>query len=436
MGCAKNTVDSDHMAGYLIQAGHQISESLDQADAAIINTCGFIQPAVEENIEAILELIAHKELGMLSCLIVAGCLSQRYQRDLAVEFPEVDGFVGTGEYERIATILEQAMAGQRPQSYELIHSYKPAMPRMVLEPGASAYLKVAEGCPRRCSYCVIPTIRGGLHSRQMSDILAEAKTLAEQGVKELILVAQDTTAYGLDLAQRSLLPDLLKQLAAIPQLEWIRFLYAYPELVDDELLKVMAEEPKLCPYLDLPLQHASARILRSMGRRGEASQYLHLIEKIRNRLPKVAIHSTFILGYPGETEAEFAELLEFVDEVKFNQLAAFTFYPEEGTRAASLPNQVPGELARERLHRLTDLQAIISAEQNRLRVGTVDTILVESVLPSDHLVTGRSKLEAPEIDAIFSCEVRPDSKLPQVGDFVRVRIIDADSQVISAILED
>lgn len=436
MGCAKNAVDSEHMAGYLSRAGHRICESLDQAEAAIINTCGFIQPAVEENIEAILELIAYKESGKLSCLIVAGCLSQRYQRDLAAEFPEVDGFVGTGEYERIAMILEQAMAGGRPESYQLASGYRTNLPRVSLQPGPSAYLKVAEGCPRRCSYCVIPTIRGPLRSRQIEEIVTEAEALVAQGVKEIILVAQDTTAYGLDLAQRSLLPNLLNQLADIPELAWIRFLYAYPELVDDRLLTVMARQPKVCPYLDLPLQHISPRILRSMGRSGGGSRYLRLIEQIRRHLPRVALHSTFIVGYPGETEAEFAELLEFVDEVKFNQLAVFTFYPEEGTKAATLPDQVPSEIARERMHRLTDLQAVIAAEQNQLRVGTLETVLVESVVPSEQLFIGRSKFEAPEIDAVFSCQVKPGERLPQVGEIVRVRITDADSQILSAIVED
>lgn len=422
------------MAGFLSSAGHVMVESLEEAEAVIVNTCGFIRPAVEENIETILELAQLKEEGVFRLLLVTGCLTQRYQAELAAELPEVDGFAGTGEYHRIADLLAAADRRERPQYYRSPEAFISDLPRSRAGSAPSAYLKIAEGCPRSCSYCVIPQIRGKLHSRDPEEILAEAKILASEGVREIVLVAQDTTAYGLDLAGRSLLSELLQKLATIEGLHWIRFLYAYPELVTDELLETMAQEEKVCAYLDLPLQHVSGEILRSMGRKGSREEYLELLEKVRTYLPEAAIRSTFIVGYPGEREEDFQALLEFVDTVRFNQLATFTYYPEEGTRAAQLPNQVPPEVARKRLARLTNLQEIISTEVNHSRVGKVEEVLVETANSTERIIYGRSFREAPEIDSVVVASVAVGGKMPAPGDLVQVKITDADSQELTAVL--
>lgn len=430
MGCAKNSVDSENMAGYLRQGGHRIVAHVNEADAVIINTCGFIQPAVEENIETILELAHHKNEGHIRLLLVTGCLTQRYQTELVEELPEVDAFIGTGDYHRIAQILATISVGERYCSFDEELTLPEQLPRVRLAKGPSAYVKIAEGCPRSCSYCIIPQIRGRLRSRSVDSIIQEVVDLTEQGVKEIVLVAQDTTAYGLDFQKEPLFPLLLNELAAIEGLHWIRFLYAYPELINLPLLEVMASQPKICAYLDLPLQHVSQRILKSMGRKGSADEYINLIRTIRQYLPEVALRSTFILGYPDETDNEFTQLLEFIDTVKFDNLAAFLFYPEKGARAAEMPNQVSLEVARERFRKLTDLQEVISSELAQQRIGTTTEVLVETVNVAEYSFSGRSYREAPEIDALIICHQSPEQKLPQVGEFIPVRIMAADSQVL------
>ena len=421
LGCAKNLVDTELMLGILSRAGYEITNREEAADVLIVNTCGFITTAKEEAIDTILELGRHKQTGSCRALVVAGCLAQRYASELLLEIPEIDGLLGTGEVSRVAEVVEQALLGSRVCLVGLPgHLPEPGQQRLRTTPSYMAYLKIAEGCENRCAYCAIPDIRGPYRSRSMNSLSDEVMDLAKSGVKEVILVAQDTTRYGLDLYGKPSLGALLRRFCRIEGPVWYRVLYCYPTGVDEDLIRILAEEDKICPYIDLPLQHASDNILHRMNRRGTRREITALIRKMRELVPRLTLRTTFLVGFPGETEDDFRQLLEFMEEISFQWVGVFAYSPEEGTPAAGLPGQVPEEVKQERLDRAMFLQQQISYRYNLSRVGSKVTVLVEGrQAGAKGWYFGRSKAEAPEIDGkvIFT------SRLPlSPGNLVQVSI--------------
>ncbi len=400
LGCPKNRVDSEVMLGALTGAGHKLVQDPALADVIVVNTCGFIESAKEESVDVILELAAAKATGRCRTLVVAGCLAQRYHRELSREIPEVDHFVGTGAYQDIARIV----AGPRAQRVvvpdpEFVHSA--STPRVNSLPGHGAYLKIAEGCDNACAFCIIPRLRGPQRSRPLDDLLAEAEQLAAQGVVELSLVAQDLTAWGYDLPGRPRLQDLLPELCRVDGLRWIRLHYAYPRDFPDQLMEVIAREPRIVKYLDMPLQHSSDRLLRSM-KRGRDSRFLRrLLAAIRARIPGIAIRTALIVGLPGETEEDFQDLLRFLEEQRFERLGVFAYSREEGTDAAAMPGQVPERVKRARREKVMALQRRIAREHQRAMLGRRLEVLVEGrAEESEHLLAGRHAQQAPEIDGL------------------------------------
>ena len=372
LGCAKNLVDGELMLGSLQQAGHKITPLPQEAEVIIINTCGFIGPAKEESIDTILEMAEYKKCGQCRAIIVTGCLGQRYGQELMQEMTEIDGMLGTGELDRLPELLRAVFQGKRPVFIgQPGFAYDERLPRLVTTPPHSVYLKIAEGCSHNCAYCVIPSIRGPYRSRSMASILAEAEELALRGAKELILIAQDTSAYGKDLPNHQDLPDLLKELSKLSEIEWLRVLYTYPTTFSLRLIEEFAENPKICHYVDLPLQHASNDTLIRMGRGPVAKAQRRLIQELRRAMPDVALRSSFIVGFPGETEAEFQELLDFLEEIRFDHVGIFAFSPEEGTRATKLPNQISESVKKDRLRQAMLLQQEITREKNKARIGKV-----------------------------------------------------------------
>lgn len=420
LGCAKNLVDSEIMLGLLRDAGCEITSDPEDADAIIINTCAFIGPAKEESIDTILDMAQYKETGNCKALIVTGCLSERYSEELLQELPEVDAVVGTGDFDRIVDIVNRTTGGERLR--EVTHktiSYDRDLPRVVSTGNHSAYIKIAEGCDHTCAFCVIPSLRGPYRSRSMESIIEEAKRLAKQGTKEIVLIAQDTSAYGLDLYRAAMLPELLRKLCRIEGIEWIRVLYTYPSNFTDELIDVIASEPKVCKYVDLPLQHSHDAVLQRMKRPGSRKKMLELIEKLRGRVPGVALRSSFIVGFPGETEEEFTDLAHFLEEVQFDHVGVFTFSQEEGTSAFSLPEQIDEETKLSRRQRLMELQQSISLKKNRARIGEVHRVLVQGVSEeSDLVVEARGEWQAPDVDGVVYIG---DASL-KPGSMVKVRI--------------
>jgi ribosomal protein S12 methylthiotransferase len=418
LGCPKNRLDTEVMLGTLALEGYALAERLEDADAVVVNTCSFIESAREESIGAILELAEARESGRLRALLVAGCLPQRYGADLARELPEVDAFVGTGRFPEIGRILDAALAG-RPRGVYVdagrTHLMDEHAPRLLTGPRHSAYLKIAEGCDRVCAFCAIPGIRGRFQSRSVESVLAEARQLAEAGVRELNLVAQDSTAFGKDQPGRPRLATLLRALDAVEGLDWIRALYLYPSAVTDELIGVLAGGRRVLPYVDVPLQHASDRVLRAMRRGTTAARQCRLVERLRAGIPGLTLRTTFIVGFPGETEADFEELLAFVREVRFDRVGVFRYSDEEGTAGFDLPAKVPRAVARERQRRLTLLQQEILREKLERLVGRELEVLVEEA--GARCARGRLAAQAPEIDGGVRLRgrVRP-------GDFVRARI--------------
>lgn len=396
LGCAKNLVDTELILGKLGEAGYVLTTEADEADVVVVNTCGFIRAAKEESLETVLSLAEAKRHGRCRALVLAGCLAQRYGETLFRDLPEVDAIVGTGEYDRLPEVVRRALARERVLAVGKAGFLPEEAPRLVTTGPASAYLKIAEGCDHRCAFCAIPLMRGAYRSRSVESIVAEAKALVAGGAREIVLVAQDTTAYGRDRYGILKLPDLLRRLARIEGLVWLRFLYGYPAHVTPELLSVMAEEPKVVKYLDLPLQHASEAVLRRMGRAGSADRYLELLSDARAAVPGLVLRSTFIVGFPGETEEDFEELLGFLRRASLDHAGFFAYSPEEGTEAARLGGRVAEETARERLARAAAVQKRISAAHQRSRVGQRELVLVESV--GRGRVTGRSVREAPEVD--------------------------------------
>lgn len=421
LGCPKNQVDAELMLYRLREAGYEITPDEEKADAIIVNTCGFIEDAKKEAIDAILETAALKAEGRLKALIVTGCLAERYQDEMAKELPEIDVIVGIGANREIVSLVEQALEGERAARFAPKAELEMEGGRVLTTPPYTAYLRVADGCDNRCTYCAIPLIRGGFRSRKMEDIVKEAEELAANGVKELVVIAQDTSRYGLDLYGELRLPALLSQLCAVEGVRWIRILYAYPDTITDELLDVMAKEEKILPYLDIPLQHCEGRVLKAMNRRGDRESLSALLNRIRSKVPGIALRTTLIAGFPGETEEEFSELADFVRTEKFARMGSFAYSPEEDTPAAEMDGQVPNEVKARRQEILMTEQAAVTQEWNQARIGSELTVLVEGY---DRLVKrwyGRTIYDAPEIDAkvFFEGEgtLRP-------GDFATVQIED------------
>lgn len=428
LGCPKNLVDSETMLGLIHEEKYEITNDPSEAEIIIVNTCGFIESAKEESINTILQMAEYKKSGSCKYIIVTGCLSQRYAEDLFNELPEADAIAGVEVYDEIGSIIKRVMNGERfimleRSKPDVIYTSKETfLPRILTTPSYTAYLKIAEGCDNCCSYCAIPKIRGPYRSKPVEQVLKEAKALADNGVKELIVVAQDTTRYGEDLpGGKLLLADLLKELNKIESLKWIRVMYCYPNNFTDELIETFASLDKVCKYVDLPLQHASNRLLASMNRYDTREEVETLLAKLRKRIPGIVIRTTFIVGFPGETDADFEELKEFVEQQRFENAGVFAYSQEEGTVAGAMPNQIPDEIKQERYHELMALQAQISEEIHKDTEGQTLEVLVEGIEEDGSgLHYGRSYREAPDIDGLVFIENPGDIK---PGCFVKVNIL-------------
>lgn len=428
LGCPKNLVDSETMLGLIHEEKYEITNDPSEAEIIIVNTCGFIESAKEESINTILQMAEYKKSGSCKYIIVTGCLSQRYAEELFSELPEADAIAGVEVYDEIGSIIKRVMNGERfimleRSKPDVIYTSKETfLPRILTTPSYTAYLKIAEGCDNCCSYCAIPKIRGPYRSKPMEQVLKEAKALADNGVKELIVVAQDTTRYGEDLpGGKLLLADLLKELNKIESLKWIRVMYCYPNNFTDELIETFASLDKVCKYVDLPLQHASNRLLASMNRYDTREEVETLLAKLRKRIPGIVIRTTFIVGFPGETDADFEELKEFVEQQRFENAGVFAYSQEDGTVAGAMPNQIPDEIKQERYHELMALQAQISEEIHKDTEGQTLEVLVEGIEEDGSgLHYGRSYREAPDIDGLVFIENPGDIK---PGCFVKVNIL-------------
>ena len=420
LGCPKNLVDSEVMLGLIREKQLEITNDPAEADLIIVNTCGFIESAKEESINTVLQMAEYKQNGNCKYLVMTGCLGQRYADELFESMPEVDAIVGTDSFTDIGWVIDQVMAGKRLKHLQKLESKNVAMPpRMLTTPSYMAYLKIAEGCDNCCSYCIIPQLRGPYTSRPYAEVLAEAKALADSGIKELIVVAQDTTRYGEDTTGKLLLPQLLHDLNALEGIEWIRVMYLYPNNFTDELIEAFATLDKVCKYIDIPLQHASDRLLDSMNRFDTREQVETLLNKLRTRIPGITIRTTFIVGFPGETEEDFEELKDFVEKQRFENAGVFQYSQEEGTVAGAMENQIAPEVKENRYHELMALQAGISEEIHQEREDAELNVLVEG-FDEDNLAYGRSTHEAPDIDGTIFIE---NAEGLAVGDMVRVRIL-------------
>lgn len=429
LGCDKNLVDTEVMLGILAQRGHQMVDDENEADIIIINTCCFIHDAKEESIQNILEMAQFKERGRLKALIVTGCLAQRYKDEILKEIPEVDAVLGTTSYEEIGNVIDSVLSDnmvERGQSRITMKDvdYLPEVKtkRLVTTGGHFAYLKIAEGCDKHCTYCIIPKVRGNYRSVPMENLLKEARELAEGGVKELILVAQETTVYGRDIYGEKMLPKLLRELCKISGIQWIRILYCYPEEITEELIQTMKEEPKICHYLDLPIQHASDAILKKMGRRTSKAQLIETIEKLRAAMPDIALRTTLITGFPGETQEDHEELMDFIDRMEFERLGVFTYSPEEDTPAAKMDGQIKEEVKEERQAELMELQQDIVFEQAEDMIGRELLVMIEGKVADENAYVGRTYRDAPNVDGLIF--VNTDEELMS-GDFTKVKVTGA-----------
>lgn len=423
LGCDKNLVDTEVMLGLLASKGHQMTDDETQADVIVINTCCFIHDAKEESIQTILEMAEYKKEGRLKALIVTGCLAQRYKNEIVEEIPEVDAVLGTTSYDKITEAIDEVLKGHVMVEMTDIDALpKVETTRLVTTGGHFAYLKIAEGCDKHCTYCIIPKIRGNFRSVPMEQLLKEAKELAEQGVKELILVAQETTLYGKDIYGEKSLPKLLKELCKIPGIQWIRILYCYPEEITDELIQVMKEEKKICHYLDLPIQHASNAILKRMGRRTSKEQLVEIIAKLRREIPDIALRTTLITGFPGETEEQHEELLDFVDEMEFDRLGVFTYSPEEDTPAAEMDGQIEEEVKEDRQAEIMELQQDIAFDLAEDMIGREVLVMIEGKVADENAYVGRTYKDAPNVDGLIF--VNTEEELMS-GDFVKVKVTGA-----------
>ncbi|HEX8285117.1 MAG TPA: 30S ribosomal protein S12 methylthiotransferase RimO [Pyrinomonadaceae bacterium] len=431
LGCPKNLVDSEVMMGRLKQEGYEITSDAAEADTLVVNTCGFIDAAKKESIDAILEAARLKSEGKCQRLVVAGCLVERYRDELRAEMPEVDAFIGTSQINDITTVADSRVntrslpvlpLGNQTATY----LYDESTPRVLATPGHFAYVKIAEGCDRPCAFCFIPQMRGHFRSRRFGSVVAEAKQLAEQGVKEIILVAQDSSRYGEDLGEADALAHLMRELCRLEGVEWVRVMYTYPTHISDAFLDVLASEPKAVKYLDMPLQHASQNVLKLMKRGGNRESLERLIKRVRERVPGIAVRTTFIAGFPGETEEDFEELLAFVKNVEFDRVGVFTYSDEEGTAAFDLPGKVDPKIARKRRDRLMRAQSRVSLKRNRARVGRTVRVLFEGASEeTDLLWQGRTETQAPEIDGYVLINDAPEGFEAQPGQFVNVEITEA-----------
>lgn len=423
LGCDKNLADSETMLGMLASRGYQIVDEEEKADVIIVNTCCFIHDAMEESIETILQMAEYKKSGSLKALIVTGCMAERYREEITKEIPEVDAVLGTASYGHILDAVDEALKG---------HSYLMMEPldtlpliethRLVTTGGHYAYLKIAEGCDKHCTYCIIPKLRGNFRSVPMDHLIKEAEQLAADGVKELILVAQETTLYGKDLYGEKKLPELLHKLCQISGIHWIRILYCYPEEITEELIQTMKEEPKICHYLDLPIQHASDGILKRMGRRTSKEELVHIISRLREEIPDITLRTTLITGFPGETQEQHEELMDFVDEMEFDRLGVFTYSPEEGTPAASMPDQIEESIKEDRRAELMELQQEIAFEQAENMIGKEVLVMIEGKVADENAYVGRTYKDAPNVDGLIF--VNTDAELMS-GDFAKVKVTGA-----------
>lgn len=425
LGCDKNLADTEMMLGTLVQRGFSITDDETQAQAVVVNTCCFINDAKQESINTLLEMAELRKSGAIKALVAAGCLAQRYREEIQKEIPEVDVIVGTTAIDAIADALEEVLAGN-PQNYLKDISHMPAVydhsvehKRIVTTGGHYAYLKIAEGCDKHCSYCIIPKVRGHYRSIPMEELILETERLVSFGAKEIILVAQETTLYGMDLYGEKRLPELLKRLCAIAGVYWIRLLYCYPEEITDELIETIRTQDKVCSYLDIPIQHASDRVLKRMGRRTDRQELTDIITKLREQIPEICLRTTIITGFPGETQEEHESLLEFVDEMAFDRLGVFPYSPEEDTPAALFEDQVDEAVKLERQADIMELQQEIAFEKAQAAVGSVMLVMVEGRLPDEHAYVARSYKDAPNVDGFVFIQTEREL---MTGDFVRVKI--------------
>ncbi len=422
LGCDKNLVDTEKMIGLLSERGYEFTDDETQAQAVIVNTCCFIGDAKEESINTLLEMAELKKNGQLKAIIASGCLAQRYKEEIQKEIPEVDALIGTMSVSAIADTLDSVVKGKpRNTFYELSTKPYSGGKRILTTGGHFAYLKIAEGCDKNCTYCIIPKVRGGYRSIPMEELIEEAKKLAEEGVKELILVAQETTLYGKDLYGRKSLPELLKKLCEIPGLYWIRILYCYPEEITDELIETIKNEKKICNYLDIPIQHASDDVLRRMGRWTNEEHLRTVIGKLRESIPDIALRTTLISGFPGETQEDFEELYRFVNEMEFDRLGVFTYSAEEDTVAADMPDQIPEEVKATRRDELMQLQQAIAFEKNEDMPGKIMTVMVEGKVADEDVYVTRTYRDAPGVDGYLF--LKTTARLVS-GDFVKVIVTD------------
>ena len=434
LGCDKNLVDTEVMLGMLASRGYEMTNDEQEADIIVINTCCFIHDAKEESIQNILEMAEYKKNGSAKALIVTGCMAERYRQEILDEIPEVDEVLGTTAYDRILDAVDAALAGQ----HEVMTADLDALPlpetkRLVTTGGHFAYLKIAEGCDKHCTYCIIPKIRGNFRSVPMERLLKEAQDLAEQGVKELILVAQETTLYGKDLYGEKSLPKLLRELCKISGIRWIRILYCYPEEITDELIQVMKEEPKICHYLDLPIQHANDTILKRMGRRTSKQELINIVQKLRKEIPDICLRTTLITGFPGETQEQHEEVMEFIDTLEFDRLGAFTYSPEEDTPAATFEDQIDEEVKEDRQADIMELQQEIAFDKAEDMIGREVLVMIEGKVADENAYVGRTYRDAPNVDGLIF--INTEEELVS-GDFVKVEVTGAlDYDLIGGLVE-
>lgn len=423
LGCDKNLVDTEVMLGMLASRGYEMTNDEQEADIIVINTCCFIHDAKEESIQNILEMAEYKKNGSAKALIVTGCMAERYRQEILDEIPEVDEVLGTTAYDRILDAVDVALAGQ----HEVMTADLDALPlpetkRLVTTGGHFAYLKIAEGCDKHCTYCIIPKIRGNFRSVPIERLLKEAQDLAEQGVKELILVAQETTLYGKDLYGEKSLPKLLRELCKISGIRWIRILYCYPEEITEELIQVMKEEPKICHYLDLPIQHANDTILKRMGRRTSKQELIDIVQKLRKEIPDICLRTTLITGFPGETQEQHEEVMEFIDTLEFDRLGAFTYSPEEDTPAATFEDQIDEEVKEDRQADIMELQQEIAFDKAEDMIGREVLVMIEGKVADENAYVGRTYRDAPNVDGLIF--INTDVELIS-GDFAKVKVTGA-----------
>lgn len=422
LGCDKNLVDSEMMMGLLHDRGYEFTDNEEEADIIVINTCGFINDAKEESINTILEMAKYKE-NNLKALIVAGCLVERYKNEILQELPEIDAIVGTMAFDKICDVVDDVLADKKHNELESINKMcRPDVKRIITTGGYYSYLKIAEGCDKHCTYCSIPMIRGAYRSVPMDELVKEAEYLADNGVKELIIVAQEITVYGKDLYGEKKLPELLHRLCKIPGIQWIRLLYCYPEEITDELIETIRTEKKICHYIDMPIQHASDKILKAMGRRTNNAELRNIISKLRKEIPDICLRTTLITGFPGETEEDHQILLDFIDEMEFDRLGVFTYSPEEDTKAASLDNQVDEEVKLCRKDEIMELQQEISMDKSERLVGKEIEVIIEGKASDEDVYVGRSYMDAPSVDGYVF--INSEEELMS-GDFAKVRIVKA-----------